>query len=165
MLPDADPDTQKALVTSIDSAARRMEQLLQDLQRHARASQSDGPGQTPLRGVGTELGIEVKGNATVPLSEADLRTILSHLVQNARAHGATQVTLSGTDRWIEVSDNGSGIKEGDRDRIFNPFFTTRRAEGGTGMGLSIVQSLCQANGATIQLRDTSPGACFRIDFA
>lgn len=153
------------LVQSISEAATRMEQLLGDLQRHARASQSAGPGHTHLQPVAQALGLDWQGEATVPLSEPDLKAVLTQLVQNAHDHGARKVRLDVHDAGLDVIDDGPGIAEGDRPRIFDPFFTTRRETGGTGMGLSIVRSLLEANGAEINLIKSDQGAAFRITFA
>jgi signal transduction histidine kinase len=58
---------------------------------------------------------------------------------------------------LTYSDDGVGIPEGDRARVFDPFFTTRRAEGGTGLGLHIVYNIVtQTLMGTITL-DTGPG--------
>ena len=159
------PEARAQLVASIDQAAARMEQLLEDLQRNARASQSSGPGQTRLRPIAEALGVEVRTDGIVPVSTADLETILTQLVQNARASGATRVELSMTGQGLDIIDNGPGIPAADRERVFEPFFTTRRESGGTGMGLSIVSSLCQANGARVDLRESAEGAHFHITFA
>ncbi len=159
-----DPETRAELLTSINAAAARMEQLLGDLQRHARASQSTGLGRAKLKPIAEELDVSIDKDALIPLSQTDLRAVLSQLVQNARDHGAQDVRLVNGDGWLEIIDDGPGIADGDRARIFDPFFTTRRAAGGTGMGLSIVRSLLQASGAEISLRDTQKGACFRITF-
>lgn len=159
------PQARAQLLRSINAAATRMERLLEDLQQHARASQSSGPGQAQLRPIGEALGVVVDADAMLPLSEKDLETILSQLVQNARVHGASTVRLIPGAHSLDIVDDGPGIADGDRARIFDPFFTTRRESGGTGMGLSIVRSLCQANGAAITLQDSPKGARFRITFA
>jgi len=63
---------------------------------------------------------------------------------------------------VTVADNGEGISPGNRDRVFEPFFTTRREVGGTGMGLQIVRSLLTAHGGTIQLVPSDGGAVFEL---
>jgi signal transduction histidine kinase len=63
---------------------------------------------------------------------------------------------------VRVADNGEGISSGNRDRVFEPFFTTRRESGGTGMGLQIVRSMLQAHGGTIELLPSTSGAAFEL---
>jgi signal transduction histidine kinase len=63
---------------------------------------------------------------------------------------------------LTVSDDGEGVPMGDRERLFEPFFTSRRAEGGTGLGLPIARSLLAASHASIALIDSARGAAFRI---
>ena len=67
--------------------------------------------------------------------------------------------------FVELAfrDDGPGIPLGDRDRIFEPFFTSRRTSGGTGLGLPIIRSLLQAHHSTISLdRDNGRGAVFLV---
>ena len=64
---------------------------------------------------------------------------------------------------MEVRDNGIGIAEEDRSRIFERFFTVDRAHTsgkGTGLGLSICQRILQMHGESIRLLDTDCGAAF-----
>jgi signal transduction histidine kinase len=63
-------------------------------------------------------------------------------------------------------DNGQGILPANRDKIFTPFFTTSRNNGGTGLGLEICRSILRAHGARIDLHDPQPetGAVFRLEF-
>ena len=102
--------------------------------------------------------------ATAPADT--IETVLAALIANSRQAGATIVTLAleaaGDDIAITVSDDGPGIAEPDRLRVFEPFFTTRRAGGGTGLGLPIVRSLLQAHGGSIDLIDSAGGTAFRI---
>jgi two-component system sensor histidine kinase PilS (NtrC family) len=58
--------------------------------------------------------------------------------------------------WCEIiiTDSGQGIAQEDRDRIFNPFFTTKT--GGTGLGLSIVYRIIEDHQGTITV-DSAPG--------
>ena len=57
---------------------------------------------------------------------------------------------------INVSDNGTGIPEHLRDRIFEPFVSYGK-ENGTGLGLTIAHKIVEEHGGTIELTDSSPG--------
>ncbi|MGH8517929.1 MAG: ATP-binding protein, partial [Panacagrimonas sp.] len=63
---------------------------------------------------------------------------------------------------IEVADDGAGISANNAARVFEPFFTTARGAGNTGLGLSIVRSLLQAHGGRIALIPAQKGTCFEI---
>ena len=96
-----------------------------------------------------------------------IETVLTGLIENSRQAGASRVLIIArkTGAFIEVmiEDNGPGIPAGDRDRIFEPFFTSRRASGGTGLGLPIIRSLLQAHHGTILLnRKDGSGAAFLV---
>ncbi|MDH7640728.1 sensor histidine kinase [Sphingomonas oryzagri] len=110
--------------------------------------------------------VEVAGGSIAGISPAVLETVLVALIDNARQAGAGQVRL--VVRWeeetvaLDVIDDGPGIPIADRARIFEPFFTSRRADGGTGLGLPIVRSLLASAGATIALRDADSGTRFTL---
>ncbi len=62
---------------------------------------------------------------------------------------------------LEISDNGPGISPADKNRIFEPYFTTKR--GGTGLGLAIVSSVVSEHQGEIRVFDNQPhGAKFVI---
>jgi signal transduction histidine kinase len=62
---------------------------------------------------------------------------------------------------VEVSDNGPGIPPENRQRVFDPFFTTR--ERGIGLGLTVVQQIIRNHGGDITVSASpSGGACFRF---
>ena len=66
---------------------------------------------------------------------------------------------------ITVSDNGPGVAEEDRDKIFDRFFTADRAHTagkGTGLGLSICKRIMDMHGQSLRLLDTESGAAFRF---
>lgn len=65
---------------------------------------------------------------------------------------------------LEFEDNGPGIPEDLKDKILQPFFTTKRGTAGTGLGLSITHDIIQSHGGNLSLessRDT--GTCFIIE--
>ncbi|MEM7321171.1 MAG: sensor histidine kinase, partial [Pseudomonadota bacterium] len=90
--------------------------------------------------------------------------VLDHLAENAIAHHATDLLLRQLGEEVWVKDNGSGIPEGMRARIFDPFFTSRRDSGGTGMGLTIVSSILSAHNARITSEPSETGARFVLRF-
>jgi signal transduction histidine kinase len=100
-----------------------------------------------------------------------LKQIFVNLIANAKEvlkhnGGGTIVVEVGRDgdvAWAEVRDDGPGIPEEMRARVFEPFFTTRRDDGGTGLGLSVSLGIAQAHGGSL-LVGTAPegGAAFRL---
>lgn len=104
-----------------------------------------------------------------------LQQVLFNLWDNSFLHGGRdgrhiEVALrAGGSRteggpYLEVRDNGPGIPDDLRERVFEPFFST--AHRGTGLGLYLARELCEYNRARLSYR-TLPegGACFRVAFA
>jgi signal transduction histidine kinase len=89
------------------------------------------------------------------------------LLDNSLQHGANQVQvhtqLLAKSLKLSLQDNGDGVSAANRDKIFTPFFTTKRNQGGTGLGLEIVVSLLRAYGGQIYLGDAPAGAEFVIE--
>lgn len=95
---------------------------------------------------------------------ASLESVLTILTENARQAGATLVhfavaTAPGQVR-LTCADDGPGIPPGDRGRVFEPFFTSRRGEGGTGLGLPIARALLASVGGEIALAEAATGSRF-----
>jgi len=57
---------------------------------------------------------------------------------------------------LAVEDDGCGMSEDTRARLFEPFFTTRASEGGTGLGLAVVHAIVESHGGRIAV-DSAPG--------
>jgi len=101
---------------------------------------------------------EVSGNSKL------LRRALRNLLDNAVKHGAPPVNLDIAAHEdcvvIQVSDNGPGIAEAQRDQVFEPFF---RAPGkqnveGFGLGLALVRQIAEAHGGSVSIRSDGPTA-------
>ncbi|RWA65294.1 HAMP domain-containing sensor histidine kinase [Mesorhizobium sp.] len=107
------------------------------------------------------------GDTCLGISGENLAIVLANLIDNSARHGARQVTIgvrsAGERAAVHVGDDGDGISLSNRARVFEPFFTTRREAGGTGMGLGIVLALLKAHDGTITLVDSGRGTRFEIN--
>lgn len=164
------------LLAQIDGARCQLEAQLSALRTAARARETRYLGRSTLAAVEAQLRERFQGLQIVTLGAAEsirigpegLVLILGHLLQNAQENGARTVTLGATSQdgtiTLTVVDDGIGLPDRDPQRVFEPFFTTRRDAGGTGMGLSIVRNLLAAHGADIATGMQQSGAAFCISF-
>ncbi|WP_432417574.1 sensor histidine kinase [Actinoplanes solisilvae] len=179
------PDTDwQALSTDLLTDVERLTRLVDDLLLLAR-SDDGGTGRVisaPFRSV--DLGALV-GTVTdrypsvsylrpaAPMEvtgEPDaLGRVVANLLDNAVRHAKSrvQVTVSaqGSHRVITVTDDGPGIPDADRERVFDRFTrlddARARDAGGSGLGLAIVRELVRRHGGTVTLSDAGPG--LRVD--
>jgi signal transduction histidine kinase len=102
-----------------------------------------------------------------------LSQVLQNLVDNALSHGfkpgqAGEIhvcaTVSGKRLQLSVSDNGQGIDPQVRDALFDPFVTSRRSEGHTGLGLHLVhQWVYQLLEGSLSVESDKTGTTFSLD--
>jgi CheY-like chemotaxis protein len=64
---------------------------------------------------------------------------------------------------LEVEDCGQGIPAALRERVFEPFYTTRRPEGGTGLGLAVTYGIVTEHGGRIIAEDAEPGTRILVE--
>jgi signal transduction histidine kinase len=124
---------------------------------------------------GTSVEIDIPVYVTVWSDPVRLRQILRNLMENARKYGGNEVYISGEERregtyTVIVADNGNGVAEADRERIFEHFEQLSsgdaRLEQGVGLGLPIARKLATAMGGDLWYEDRFPvGAqfCFDVD--
>jgi signal transduction histidine kinase len=74
-----------------------------------------------------------------------------------------KVSTASDKTLLALTNNGSPIPVADRTRIFEPFFTSKRAQGGTGIGLAIARSLIRGYGGTLELGAHDEGVTFIIE--
>ena len=97
--------------------------------------------------------------AAVEVDPGQLTEALGHGLENAARYSppGTEIRVSvsaeGSDVFLRVADQGSGVRETDRERVFERFVRLPEAEStpGTGLGLNIARSLVQMNGGTLRL--------------
>lgn len=108
---------------------------------------------------------------------AELRQVFTNLIGNAieaagqrgririRMEHAEAEELHGTGAVVEIADSGPGIPRDIAPRLFQPFFTTKGANG-TGLGLWVSMGIVQKHGGAIRVGPCDdlqlPGACFRV---
>ena len=102
--------------------------------------------------------------------------LVYNLTENAIKynHSGGEVTVSSKKRndkiFITIADNGNGIPDDMKERIFEPFFridkSRSRALGGVGLGLSLVKEIVRAHGGSISVKDNSNGGTvFEVSFS
>lgn len=110
----------------------------------------------------------VKPSDVICFDRAHLYRILENLVTNALRYASQTEGAVGISAERDVTghvelhiiDDGPGIADADRGKVFEPFFTTRGS--GTGLGLYIARELSDANRARLDLVDSAVGAHFRV---
>jgi signal transduction histidine kinase len=182
---EADPES----LTIIQEEVDRMARLVGDLLLLARAD----AGGLPLQMKPIELDnlffevyqkvIVLSKSVTITVTDIDqvrimgdsdrLKQLLINLIGNAinytPAGGDVRISLSKTELWarIVVSDSGVGIPEKDLPHIFDRFYRVdkarSRAQGGSGLGLSIAKSIVEAHGGDIYVTsEVGKGTTFAV---
>ncbi|MCX4588220.1 HAMP domain-containing histidine kinase [Streptomyces sp. NBC_01549] len=163
--------TDLLLLARLDAGERPPAQARVDLGELARkqvalARPTGDGGRVPVR-TGPLADAEVTG------SERQLARILANLIANAQRHAATEVVVSvratGDGRAVlEVADDGDGVPEDQRERIFERFVrlddARSRDDGGTGLGLAIARDLARQHGGTLTVTARrGRGAVFTLE--
>jgi two-component system nitrogen regulation sensor histidine kinase NtrY len=125
------------------------------------------------RGLFTEVEIRPRYAPTLPKVSVDpeqIRRVVINLVDNAieamDRHGAIAVETchDAKDNLVRivVADNGPGIPQAERDKLFLPYYSTKQR--GSGLGLAIVRRIVAEHGGTIEVTDNAPrGTRFAIE--
>ena len=158
------PERRARFLGNIAADANRMDALVARLRELARADVTIAEGHARLSEVLSDLGndhpglrLSVEGQGiALPMPRETLAMTLHHLADNAVRHGARTLHVVAGEGSLSVENDGRPIASGDRDRVLDPFFTTRRDEGGTGLGLSIAAALVEQAGGTLSLATIEP---------
>jgi signal transduction histidine kinase len=163
---------------------RRIERLLEVVMQHARppsAHSAEAIGElepalrsvvqlATLRAAGRGIGLELDAPEDLPparITPDALRQVLLNLVLNAieaSERGTAIRLVARAEREavsIAVEDEGAGVPEALRERLFEPFFSTKARSG--GLGLAITRRLVEEAGGRIGIEDRTPrGTRFRV---
>lgn len=174
--PDITPERQALLVSNIKSDAARMDRLLLRMREMVRGQMLTDPDPVTLDDLLVELQEPYEdmrvdaapGSAqhVLPLPRSAALICLRHLLENAAEHEAGTVILNYDHLTgvLSVNDNGAGLSEANLSKATEPFFTTKRESGGTGMGLSICAEIIAQVGGKLSISNTDDGASVKLTF-
>jgi two-component system sensor histidine kinase PilS (NtrC family) len=174
-------DTEKRLTQIIDQHSKRINDIVEDIMSISRGGDANQDSVHLNSWVryfidGFCQGIEASPDCfeldmpddeiTFRFDSGHLQRILTNLSSNARLHGSPDhpimIRVRRNDMGkvsIEVADRGEGIDAQEAEKIFEPFYTS--SHRGTGLGLYIVNQLCELNGAEMQVsRNEFGGSSF-----
>ena len=174
---DAD---ERSLLEHIDTTSARMSAQVDALMQVSQVALDSSPDAAPLaaalddalealRAAAGDAGARIDVEAPLPpvaVPRAEIALVLQNLIGNAikyrRPGIAPRITVSGSEAAghveVRVADNGLGLSEGERSRIFGIF--ERGASGGvagTGMGLAVVRRIVERRGGSVSAFSAGPG--------
>lgn len=178
----ADP-RQEALIRRIQAACAEMQEQVDTFLRLSRSGDSHDEADVRLDVLaaeqidrlhpeaaarGLELSLSREGESGDTHCAPLLRAVLSNLLRNAihyTDHGFVRLVLRSN--GFSVIDSGVGIPPEERESVFRPFVRGDASRGdGHGLGLSLVQRICERQGWRIHLGENPGGGCeFRVDFS
>jgi signal transduction histidine kinase len=176
----ADPDDTDLVATLRDALrdAERLQRIADDLLELARLDAGSAPARSPLdlaALVRTELAgrprraavtSRLEDRVLVDVNRLQMCRVLVSLLSNADRHAAARVRVTlltdGDDAVLEVHDDGPGIADGDRERVFERFARVdaarSRDRGGSGLGLAIAREIVHAHGGRLYVGASAHGA-------
>lgn len=180
------PELLEEVGQSIHSTTQRISRIIKGLRSFARETEHEAKVRVPIIGVIDETlafckerfkshSIELRISKIPPdmvleCRPVQLSQVLLNLLNNSR-----DATEHLPEKWIEidvqedhervciaVTDSGLGIPEEVRERIMQPFFTTKAVDQGTGLGLSISAGIVSSHGGNLALDENCPNTRFVI---
>lgn len=174
------PDKQATALRAVLEQVHRLDALLQRLMALIQPVNLN-PQEVPLRAWLQErishhrehaerLGISLQGHAsdgTAVFDSPSIARAVDNLMLNAFEHtpagGAIDVAVQPFENRLRISveDSGPGVSVGEREKIFEPFMTTR--QDGSGLGLAIVKEIAESHQGTVRYEPGRKGARFTIE--
>jgi len=182
----AEPETVAAMQEQIARATRFVDDLLRygrprpierrviDLPATVELGYSTARQGLDVDSSGVRIDFDQPEHATIEGDQAQLSQVFVILFENAllalrEIDGATIEVNTGVEDgavWITIEDNGPGIPEAIRARLFQPFVTGRKRQGprpGTGLGLATARGIVERHGGQIDAKQRDAGgACFAL---
>ncbi len=181
LLRTSTPDERESRIRALESAADDLDRLVEELLTYARAGHSPEPVTDEVCVVQVAEEVVEKQQVIHPrvrfvlgaalvdarpklhIHAAELERLLTNLVSNAATYGRTTVEVNAVREAdtmiIDIDDDGPGIAEENRERVFEPFVRLADSPQGVGLGLAIVRRIAMQYGATITATDSPQGGC------
>lgn len=167
---------------SLDTAAQELDELVGELLQYIR--HETGAAQPALESIELlplveeliekeslvretiqfEIGPELsRGNVRLVADRSGLTRVLSNLLANAGRFSRSRVIVNartlpiGT--TLDIDDDGTGVPESDRERMFEPFVRLEETGRGAGLGLSLVKRIVANHGGTVRALESPLGGC------
>jgi PAS domain S-box-containing protein len=159
------PDTEA--LERCDRTVDRMDGMVEDLVELARHGETElDPEPVSLRELSAECAqtaglsnaaLSTHTDATIVADRSRVRHLLENLFTNAKSHGGpdVSVTVGSLDDGFFVADDGTGIPESERERVFRVGYST--SPDGTGFGLNITKQVAETHGWDICVTDSDEG--------
>lgn len=168
----------------IEATVMRITRIIKALKSFAREGEGDPYKVTPIQEIledslefcktrfknnGIDLEIVLfPESLTIECRSVQISQVLLNLLNNAfdAVHEYEQkwvkIEVKEENNWIQISivDSGTGIPESMRDKILQPFFTTKEPGKGTGLGLSISKGIIESHGGTLTIDTQNPHTSF-----
>ena len=119
-----------------------------------------------------ELTKEYKDTQTLEIFDSELMQVVLNILQNAQENFQDRgiknalITIQTQEGFIQICDNGGGIEEEIIDKIFDPYFSTKKDKNGTGLGLHMSRTIIQEHHkGKISAQNIANGVCFTIEMS
>ena len=175
---DMDPAQRERFLANIDDDADRMQRLVTRLLHLARIEHAPPEAQTldvahELQALAARHDAQVNvvidpaAPATIEMAPEHFVTAVGNLIDNAVRHGAGAPIAVRAERIdsrlaVIVCDQGPGISPRNQGRVFDRFFTTERDNGGTGLGLALVDAIARTRHGRISFETGAQGTEFTL---
>jgi signal transduction histidine kinase len=171
------PEQRTRFLDNVGADSARMQALVERLLQLARVQSAPDTAEEIavrdfferlVRPLGERVVLDLsRAPATISINRDHLGFAVRNLLDNALRHGAgkaVKIVVAAPEGrlTIDVTDRGPGIREADRERVFEPFFTTERERGGTGLGLAIVRAVAETRAGSVVVHSGPEGTTFTL---
>jgi signal transduction histidine kinase len=174
-----DPELAHEVLAEVVHESERLSTLVEGLLTLARSDAGELPQAEPVdvvtaaREATARLGdagpvVSVSapsGPCWVSAAPAEVDLVLDNLLRNAARHARAKITVTALPRaksvWLVVDDDGHGVDEEHRTRVFDRFYRVQddraRISGGSGLGLALVAEVVRRRGGTVEVSESPEG--------